>query len=321
MQLADMGDGQHNTDPLPGDAPPVEGAGDERPATFADVDLPPVSEDWDQGDYAVEPRAPATPDPAATAPVVAQVPPGTTQPPGTVPAAAPGTTTPPAQAAAPATAETVRPEQVFQDIAVELGKSMPAIEQALAERDYQITDAEWETWQEKEPRQIYSLLQARVHARAVNSMMRVMAEQLPVVVSGIVRAHYANNEAVNRFYGAYPQLNRKEHGPVVANMARMVRAANPGMEEGAVSRLVAMNTMMALGIQPQAAGAPNPNGNGQRPAPVQIAQPGRQVRTVASAYTPAGVGTAPGTPPGPQRSQWDMTAALIEAEDQGRFDQ
>lgn len=295
---------------------PAEIPNDQRPATIADVDLPAISEDWD--DYSVERQPAAAPVQQPPSQPVAQpmVQPGT-QPPGSTPQAQPGQQPQPGVAAQPP-APVARPDQVFNEMAVELGKAMPAIEQALAERDYAISDAEWEKMQEMDPRQVYSLLQGRVHARAVNSMMRVMAEQLPVVVNGLVRAHVANSRAVERFWSSYPQLDRKQHGPTVVQMSQTMRALNPTMDEASLSRLVAFNAMLQLGINPQAVpAAPNSNGAG---APVQIQQPGRQVRQVSAPYTPAGIGTAPAGPAPRPRSQWDMMAETIQADDAGFFD-
>lgn len=312
-----MGDGSR---PIPAAPAPAAQPGqvpnDDRPATIADVDLPPTSEDWD--DYAVEPRTAPPAQVPPTQPVVQPVVQAGTQPPAATPQPQPGQAQPQPVAGTQPQPPAARPDQVFNEIAVELGKAMPAIEQALAERDYAIDEKEWERLQELEPRQVYSLLQARVHARAVNSMMRVMAEQLPVVVNGLVRAHVANSRAVERFWTAYPQLNRKEHGPVVRQMSQTMRALNPQMDEASLSRLVAFNAMLQLGISPQAVPpAPNSNGAG---APVQISQPGRQVRQVSAPYTPAGIGTAPASPAPPRRSQWDVMAETIEADDAGYFD-
>jgi hypothetical protein len=313
MQLAEHGDGTNNIAMEPGT--PAEIPNDQRPATINDVDLPPVSEDWD--DYAVE-RQPAPVQPAPVQqPPAAPVVQATPQPVAATPPVQPGQPPQPGAAAQP-TAPAARPDQAFEQIAAELSTAMPAIEQALAERDYAISDADWTKYEGMEPRQVYSILQGQVHARAVSSMMRVMAQQLPVVVNGLVRAHVANQNAVDRFWKTYPQLDRRQHGPVVRQMAQTMRAMNPQMDEVNLAKLTAFNAMLQLGISPSVAPAqPNSNGAG---APVRINQPGRQVRQVTAPYTPAGVGTAPASPAPRQRSQWDMTAALIEADDAGQFD-
>lgn len=224
----------------------------------------------------------------------------TQQAPGTAPAAAPAVST-------------AQPEVSFQDLSAGLEQNLEAMLPVLA-KSYVPSDADMELLA-TDPKAAYSKMSARVHLNAVSSVMRVVAQQLPVVVNGMMQAVQRNQEAENRFWNQFPSMDRSNptHRSTVAAVARNVRAMNPNMAEAEMVRFTAYTAAAMLGL-PLTAAQPQP---ARRAAPQM---PGRQVRQTPPAYSAAG-SKQPGSRISPtQRNPWDVMASLIQMGDQGRFD-
>jgi hypothetical protein len=238
-------------------------------------------------------------------------PPAVEQPPAGVQPVAPAA---PTVAPAPAQPET-DPQTVFQEMSRQLDENLGAFQTALADRVYTISDKDLDDLQ-TDPKKVYAQMMARVHINAVSSVMRTVAQQMPVVVSGMLRAHAQNQAAEGRFWDSYPQLNRTDprQRQLVGQIARTVRALNPQMTEADMVRLTGTQAVVMLGLQGQPGAVP--------PAQPQAApqMPGRRVRQTPAAYQPAAARAQPAAPQAPRRNQWDVMAQLMQYDNQGVFD-
>src|SRR5215831_956123 len=144
----------------------------------------PGPEDEGFPDPLAAPTADAPPVEAREAPQPGQ-PPATAQPPEAQPAVPQAPVPPPAPAAEP------DPQVTFQTLSQQLDENLGAFQNVLAERVYQISDKDLDDLQ-TEPKKVYSQMMARVHINAVSSVMRTVAQQMPVVVAGMLRAHTMN---------------------------------------------------------------------------------------------------------------------------------
>lgn len=206
------------------------------------------------------------------------------------------------------------PQVTFNELSRQLDENLGAFQNALAERVYQISDKELDELQTN-PKQVYAQMMARVHINAVSSVMRTVAQQMPVVVSGMLRAHTMNQAAEGRFWDSYPQLNKGDPNvrQLVGRIARTVRAMNPQMAEADMVRMTGAQAVVMLGLHGAPAAA--------RPtAPPPPQMPGRQVRRTQPAYQPAAAKAQGGTPQRANRNQWDVMAQLMQYDNQGMFD-
>jgi len=243
------------------------------------------------------------------------------EPPQTPTAPAEGTQAPPVAAQPAATApqpplptgtQVPSPEVTFRELASQLDANLGQITDVLATQVYNVSDKDLDDLQSN-PKAVYGRMMARVHVNAVSSVMRTLAQQIPVVVHGMMQAVRANDQAEGRFWNQYPQLDRNnpQHRQTVATIARNVRAMNPTMSEGDMVRFTGAQAAVMLGV----AGTAAPP---RRPGPPSM--PGRQVRQVAPSYSAAGTRAQAGPPGIPQRGQWDLMTSLIQMENAGRFD-
>jgi hypothetical protein len=247
--------------------------------------------------------------PAAAPTVEAPQPPVETQPEATptAPQVAPTATAPSPQGEAP--------EVTFQQTAQLLDANIADIQKRLAEQVYTISDKDLDELQ-SDPKKVYARMMAQVHINAVSSVMRTIAQQMPVVVSGMLRAQELNSQAQDRFWGAFPQLNKSDpqHRQLVGTIAKNIRATNPNLSEADAIRFTGAQAVVMLGLQ----GAPAAQPPARRAAPQM---PGRQVRQTQPAYSPAAARASPGAPgTAPKRNQWDLMSSLIQLDNQGRFD-
>lgn len=289
------------------DAPPAQppqGASDPEQDDYA-----PVPEDEGFTVPLGEPTAEAPPVEAREAPQPGQ-PPVEQQPPEVQPAAPMA----PPQAAAPVPQEP-DPQTTFNELSRQLDENLGAFQNALAERVYTISDKDLDELQTN-PKAVYAQMMAKVHINAVSSVMRTVAQQMPVVVAGMLQAQARNSEAEGRFWAAYPQLNKGDphQRQLVGRIARTVRAMNPNMPEADMVRMTGAQAVVMLGLQ----GAPVARAP-QAPPPPQM--PGRRVRQAPAPYQPAAAKTQGGTPQQrSNRNQWDVMAQLMQYDNQGVFD-
>jgi hypothetical protein len=333
----------------PGGSPPVDGGAPDLPPTdeyetveesgsrFVLDAFKNMSEDQDD-DVPASPgtNAPASAQQPVAAPVTqpsvepAPVVPPQAQPPAP---ASPVVSQPaaPAQQAAPTAAPPQAPASEpldpFSSVRDSLAQNEEQFRTAVADTYYKITPQEMEQFLGGDSK-IVSHALARVHMNAVGSVMAVLAQQMPVWVSKHLTQHQARAAAEEEFWAANPKLDRNQHRALVGPIVNTYKHANPSADKATIHRMVGLLVGVAAGIpmeQLQAAAVAAPNGNGhvapRAPAQPVVHTPGRQVRQVAQAASPAGV-NAPvsGQQPVASANTWERMSEIFMADDRGEFE-
>jgi len=134
---------------------------------------------------------------------------------------------------------------------------------------------------------ILSRLGAQLYYEAATTTINQIANMVPQMIAGYLNESSQNNQAVDAFSAAFPQINMRDASVqnVVAQVAATFRSMNPQVPRDQAIQFVGRYVCQQLGLPLNAAGAAR--GNGQR-APR------------APAFSPAGgVGHgAPRTPAG-----------------------
>jgi len=286
------------------------------------------------------PAPPPSPTPAA-APVTAS--PVAAQPQAVVQTAVPGVApaptpaiappSPPAQPAvasapSPAQAPTApgvvpaapTPMQNFGEIAEGLKKSKAELIGAVARQNYALSDQDLEEFA-TDPRKVISQVGASVQIETTASVMKVLAEQLPVVVHQLLEAREQNARAEDAFWAANKHLDRNVHRNETLQTYQQLRALQPNMAQDEAIRQVGQWMAMKHGI------AYNPQGSAQPQAPVAPQQvvrtPGPVVRVpVPGGFIPAGPQAAPASShPQPQKSPFDRFFETMVLDESGAFEE
>ena len=280
-----------------------------------EVDLPDADPEPREVSAPVETSAPTTPPVSAPAPTGNATPPV----PGTA-AATPQVSEPvvaPSAPAAVALQQSQQPQvpQGFEQIAEELTKQQEVFVEKLAEANYKLSEKDLEELQ-TDPGKLISRLLAQAQVSTTASVMKVFAQQLPVVVNGLMQARQRNQEAENSFWAANSHLDRNKHRGVVAETMKTIRALNPNMDSATFIKQVGIYAGMSAGVAPSIAAA--------SPQAQQVVRtPGPVVRNTngAGAFAPVGANAAPPSAhPAPAQNEWERMAALIEADESGAFD-
>lgn len=191
---------------------------------------------------------------------------------------------------------------------------------ALAEKVYPISDEQMQGLLSGEAGsgKAVSKLLAQVHINAVSSVMRVVSQQMPVMVGGLLQFQKLVTDRETQFWAANPHLDAKQHAQYVPPIANAYKQLNPNADAATIDKMVGLMIAAHLGIQPQ---QPNQQQQ-QKPAAQQT--PGRVVRQRgAPAFSPAVAnGGAPQGNAAPQGSgnPWaDFAEDFIRSE-AGAFD-
>lgn len=253
----------------------------------------------------VTPQAPAAVTPGATAPQAGQE-----QVPGQAPADAPA-----GQPAAPAEGEGP-PVDPFALAAETIRQNEAVFIEKLANDVYTIDQEQFNEVLGGNPKSL-GVLCARVHANAVSSCMRTVAQTLPVYLDGMLRVRDQNREREDRFWAANPHLNKAQHKQHLRPIVQAARQLNPTADEATLHRLV--GHMAAASFQIPLGQAP------AQPSAPRVNTPGPVVRTVSPAFQPAGVNgvtTGPGAQAAPGSDNiFSRMTDILQADDQGLFDQ
>lgn len=137
-------------------------------------------------------------------------------------------------------------------------------------------------------------LLGKVMVRVQQQQLAQLSRIVPMMIdryASVMRRHYTNEE---RFYAAWPGLDRNRHGDLVRRYGAVYRQMHPQTTLDAMIRDLGPMVMMAAGVQPGTV-APRP-GNGQS-MPRSQHQP--------SAFVPAG-GGASGMQSTPQPGVFDF---------------
>jgi hypothetical protein len=100
-------------------------------------------------------------------------------------------------------------------------------------------------------------LSQTVHMRAVEQMRQEVAAAIPVFVTQMIAQEYAKREIARDFYGTFPELNRPEVAPIVAQVAQQVMTElrandwNQRVRDTVGARVKAMLGAIAGQVQPQ----------------------------------------------------------------------
>lgn len=264
---------------------------------------------------AVEPVVPAAPKAPVVAPVTPAVQPAVASPPAAVvsPAQAPGA---PAAVVEPQPASAQQYVDPFDHAEQLLRANESKFVEHLAENLYKVNDEDFQQVLNGDPKAL-GVLCARVHVNAVSSVMRTIAQQLPVHVHALLESDKQNREREDQFWTANPNLDRTKHKDLVVPMFRTFRQLNPAVNDPAViNKMVGALVAAASGVPAQ---APAPVA-AQVPAAPQVRTPGVVVRQVqAPGFAPAGTGGQNGATPA--RNQWDAFTAIMEADQAGLLDE
>lgn len=176
----------------------------------------------------------------------------------------------------------------------------------------QFTDTDMQEYAEK-PQVFFSKVAARLQVDIVQNMLGMLAQQIPVVVNGIVHARQVQREYEDQFYNSYTQFDRSQHAATIDQVARTVRAVNPNLPAAQIMPLIASMAAATLGLQQSAPGAASVQT--QAPMAPQPGQPAVRRRRVQS-FAPANNGQ---TPQGSTQNSnpWADMAAAVMADDRG----
>lgn len=105
-----------------------------------------------------------------------------------------------------------------------------------------------------EPEAVLPEIAARVHVNIMGDLGRRVGELLPTMVDALVQQRLGAHSAELEFFGQYPQLNRPEFRPIVAQSLAFVRQSNPEMDRATLMREGAMLSAYRIkGMRRQAA--------------------------------------------------------------------
>lgn len=331
-------------DPSPAPAPAAPSLNSETPVHIDETEkwvldnFEPMNEDFDDV-VEVPPQEVAAPTsqpvpaaqspvqsaetPAPTAPTATEPQPAVTTPTAPVVAAAPPPVAPsapqPSQQAPPAGGE---PTLSLSQIAEELDKQQAKFVEALAGSQYKLSDEDINNFMEK-PGEVIAKVAAQVQVATTKSVMKVFAEQLPVVVNGLIQARTQHQQAEDSFWSANPGLDRTKHKDLVLQVSRNVRQMNPQMPADQFIKMVGAISAGMAGVQ----NAAPPRQNGAAPGvnrlqpQAQVSTPGPVVRQTGGAFVPGGaMGAPPSAHPAPQLSGWEALTELYLADERGEFD-
>lgn len=241
--------------------------------------------------------APVAPTPAAEVAAVGGTP-GQQAAPAAQPAVAPAAT-----AAGPAAVQPQpgagTPEQPAGDLIAQvrsrLDENRETFAKALAEQVYPLSEEDCNNLL-VEPQKVLPQLAAKVHLEVVQNVLGTLSQVLPGVVFGVQAAQRQQTELEDRFFQAWPTLDRAADYTEVMNLARVFRQQFPAASAEEMIKQVGAMAVVKLGKLPAAAAQ----------APAQQATP-----AAAQAYRPA-VGTPSAVQPA-QRSDnpWEGISELL----------
>lgn len=140
-------------------------------------------------------------------------------------------------------------------------------------------------------------LGAKVFVRAQINAVKQLEQIIPAMIERHMKTKEGRKSTEDKFYSAWPGLDREKHGEVVTRLGRAYRQANPTATFEQMSKELGPMVMAVAGVQ-----TPAPNGH----AP---ANPGKQ-----TPFTPA-LGGPAGAPKQISVGEWDGLGASESDED------
>src|SRR5262249_1694019 len=98
---------------------------------------------------------------------------------------------------------------------------------ALAQQEYQIAPEEMDAFLSGDGATVSRAL-ARVHVNAVGSVLRVVAQQLPMYMNNMMQRHQQTSSREDQFWKANPHLNKAQHYQLAMSTAKAYIQMNPG---------------------------------------------------------------------------------------------
>lgn len=175
-----------------------------------------------------------------------------------------------------------------------------ALAQALAQNEaaaiehlasqFQLSEAETQAL-ENDTYAALPKVMAKVAVKIQQQFFRNLAQIVPAMLDQHTRVSTRNKENEDAFFGAWPGLNRKDHGEAIKRIAQVYRAQNPQATREQMFQDVGLMVSMQYKVPlPQPGSHPAPNGNGAAGSPpIPKSQP--------SPWTPAGATPAMGGTP------------------------
>ena len=150
---------------------------------------------------------------------------------------------------------------------------------------------------------------SRMYADMWYGFQHLVQQQMPQMVETGLKEVEERNEYVDKFFQAWPKLNRTEHGKTVAEVARVYSQTNPNATEEQVVKFVGMQTMLMHNIAPDMVQTPQ----GQPPAqPSPPATP--PAEPSIPPHQPAAVHGSPPPAPAPG-NEWEQYAEELLEDD------
>lgn len=176
-----------------------------------------------------------------------------------------------------------------------------AVVQALTQQRYALDSATVEEIQTN-PEVAIPKLMARTHVNVIKATIGFMAQQLPVLIDGLLTARNTHTQLEDKFYATWPQIDRTKHAAQVAQFSQMFRMMNPKASTEDAIKAIGAQIVVALGLPVQGQPAQQ-----QQRAP---AQPN------AAPFMPAAVSTPPApTQQNTPRNIFEMYDQMIAQEE------
>ncbi len=180
---------------------------------------------------------------------------------------------------------------------------------------YTFTDDEKRLLQE-EPEKVLPRLAAQVTVQAYEAVSRTVMAHLPALVATINQATKQQNEVENKFFTAFPRLQKPEFRETLGRVGATFRQLNPNASVEDAIRHIGLQTALMLGVQdphlPEGQMAPAAQTAGATPA----AQP--QASATAQPHTPAAPGAVAAARAASPGNMWaDMAREFEELNNDG----
>jgi hypothetical protein len=138
-----------------------------------------------------------------------------------------------------------------------LTQAEPQLVQAVAQQQFQLTEAEREAL-ETDAVSALPQLAAKIYVKNLQAMVNFAKNALPSVLQQEMNKQQGLMAVEQAFFQEFPQLNRWQHGSDIVAVGQALRAQNPQMPAPQLLQHIARAVMAMHGIQPR-------RGNGQQP--------------------------------------------------------
>lgn len=200
-----------------------------------------------------------------------------------------------------ATAEPPAQTDALSAFVQKLDANEDAVIGALTQQRYALDAATVEAIQTS-PETVIPTLMARTHVNVVKATLGFVAQQLPTLIEGLLEARTRHSQMEDKFFTAWPQIDRQQHAQQVNQFAQMYRAMNPKATAEEAIRAVGAQVVVALGLT----------------APAQRAAAAPQMAAMPAPFVPAAVSSPPaGVKPQPGNLFEMYNQMILQEEENG----